>query len=47
VEEWLDSPPGQCSSAQCTIGSTISGKKKKRRRWWWSLCVIMLLTHQI
>jgi hypothetical protein len=27
VEEWLDSPPGQRSSAQCTIGSTVSGKK--------------------
>jgi hypothetical protein len=26
VEEWLDSPPGQRSSAQCTIGSTVSGK---------------------
>jgi hypothetical protein len=28
VEEWLDSPPGQRSSAQCTIGSTVSGKKQ-------------------
>jgi histone-lysine N-methyltransferase SETMAR len=28
VEEWLDSPPGQCSTAQCTIGSTVSGKKQ-------------------
>jgi predicted nucleotidyltransferase len=27
VEEWLDSPPAQRSSAQCTIGSTVSGKK--------------------
>jgi hypothetical protein len=29
VEEWLDSPTGQCSSAQCTTGSTVSGKKKQ------------------
>jgi hypothetical protein len=25
----LDSPPGQRSSAQCTIGSTVSGKKQQ------------------
>jgi hypothetical protein len=29
VEEWLDSPPGQRSTAQCTISSTVSGKKKQ------------------
>jgi hypothetical protein len=28
VEEWLDSPPGQRSSAQCTVRSTVSGKKQ-------------------
>jgi hypothetical protein len=27
VEEWLNSPPGERSSAQCTTGSTVSGKK--------------------
>jgi hypothetical protein len=31
VEEWLDSPPGQRSSAQCAIGSTVCGKKTSSR----------------